>query len=156
MGWDAPLSGLRYRAVHADTATAPELRMPLRVTVVAANAREACQEVRNVVEQLVAWLRAADESAARLTVLDPSSCPEELGGVMSLTANEKGTRVDFGLCVSVRLAAFGDFWSRAAGLAWAVDVVQQFTRRPWPKGVEVGPARLGSGDGALLGKFVPK
>jgi hypothetical protein len=139
---------VRYSADSSATAAAAGVLLPLRVTVHRPTGEQALAEAKQVVEQFRILTERSERPPGRIALADPAQTYENQSGHLTIHQHAKKEvklDLDFLALVSFPGAGAGDFWARAAVLAWATDLVQQFCLQTWPKGVEVA---------AQLGKFL--
>ena len=136
---------IRFKADGRKTARLAQVHLPLCLIISRPSAAQALGDARRLVAQLA---RAAEETkfpGGYLTVPDLDA--DEGQGVTEIIIEQKSqreVRLQVTLVPILRLQDEGKFWTRAAAIAAASDLLQAFALRPHEKGieVEVNQARL--------------
>jgi hypothetical protein len=129
---------VRYTAESAVTAAAASVLLPVCVIVWRPTTEQALGEARQVVEQFRLLCEKVQRPGGSLTVGDLAASFEKHSGRLTVQQySKKEVQLELEFLAVVGFSGPVDFWGRAAHLAWAVDVVQGFCVRSWPKRVKV-------------------
>jgi hypothetical protein len=136
---------IRFKADGRKTARMPQIHIPLRLIILRPGSAQALGEARKVVDQLSRAVEDTTLPGGQLIVPDLDA--DEGQGVTELIIEQKSqreVRLQITLVLILRLRDDGRFWTRAAAIAAASDLLQGFALRPHEKGIEieVNQARL--------------
>jgi len=134
---------IRFSANSAVTAATKALILPIRVISRHPSTQEALAAAHRVVDAFGKLVSTAQTPGARLMLAESSSVTEaSQSGVLSIQQRTaKEAQVDVEFLALVIFDGPAEFWHRAQLVAWALDIVQSFSCRSWPKGVWVIPRR---------------
>jgi len=134
---------IRFSADPATTATTKSLLLPVRVISRHASSQQALAAAQQVVDAFAKLAETARTAGATMTLLPapttPGTQPSSVLSIQQRSAKE--AQVDIEFVAAVAIDAPSEFWQHAKIVAWAIDVIQAFGIRSWPKGVWVLPRR---------------
>jgi hypothetical protein len=134
---------IRFTANSASTASAARLILPVRVLARHASHQQALAAARGVFDAFAKHLLSARHeggalSLGELTVPVADAAP----GLLTIQQRSpKEAQVEVEFMAVLQFTGPTDFWRRAEVVVWAVDFVQSFSQRAWPKGTWVIPRR---------------
>lgn len=127
------------RMFHADgqsTAVAPELVLPVSLSIERADYASAMRDARAVFEQLLAALPHFKAPAGGVLVMNDPAVRNPDGAAELALEQDGQNKVRLQLEFSVQLKiSDGSFWDRAQAIAEAIDYVQSLCARPKDKAI---------------------
>lgn len=129
---------IRFKADGRKTARTPQIHLPICLVVSRPSSTLALAETRRLVDQLSGAARDTKLPGGHLTVPDLDA--DEGQGVTQIIIEQKSqreVRLQVTLVLILELQEDCQFWTRAAAIAAASDLLQAFALRPHEKGIEV-------------------
>lgn len=133
---------IRFCATPSTTAAVKTVELPIRVMSRSSTTQSALAAARQVVDAFSRLCETTRRPDATISVLAANPDSPQRSGILSvLQRSAKESQVELEFIATVNIDGPAEFWHRADAIAWAVDVVQSFSARTWPKGVWVFPRR---------------
>lgn len=124
-----------FQADGQATAVAPELVLPVSLSIERADYASAMRDARAVFEQLLAALPLFKAPAGAVLVMNDPAVRNPDGAELALEQDgQNKVRLQLEFSVQLKISD-GSFWDRAQAIAEAIDYVQSLCARPKDKAI---------------------